>query len=100
MTQAAARGAGFLLQPRDIVALPALDRNRDGRDLRQRRFGIDAPVGEDPFGDVIASGMAVSPLIQRVKACTLPASTFRIFPVDFDARSDAKKYAASAISSG
>ena len=95
MTQAAARGAGFLLQPRDIVALPALDRNRDGRDLRQRRFGIDAPVGEDPFGDVIASGMAVSPLIQRVKACTLPAS----LPVDFDARSDAKKYAASAISS-
>ena len=36
----------------------------------------------------------------RVKAWTLPASTFRILPVDLADRSDDRKYAASAISSG
>lgn len=36
----------------------------------------------------------------RVKDCTFPASTLMMFPVDFEEASEAKKYAASAMSSG
>ena len=37
---------------------------------------------------------------QRVNACALPASTFRMFPVELCDRSEAKKRIASAMSSG
>ena len=39
-------------------------------------------------------------LLKRVNDATLPASTFRMFPVDFAESSEAKKYTASAMSSG
>ncbi len=36
----------------------------------------------------------------RVKACTLPASTLMMFPVDLAEASETRKYVASAMSSG
>lgn len=36
----------------------------------------------------------------RVKLCALPASTLMMLPVDFADMSDARKYTASATSSG
>ena len=56
------------------------------------------------FGDPVVAHAEVHRLLvpspYRVNAVTLPASTLRMFPVDLPERSDAKKYTASATSSG
>ena len=54
---AAARGAGAFLEPHHVVALPAVHRDRDGREPGDGGLGIDAPVGENiPRGVVGIAG--------------------------------------------
>ena len=52
------------------------------------------------FGDAFVGQREAHDVRQRGNAVTFPASTFRTLPVDLPDRSDAKKYTASATSSG
>src|SRR6185436_1417039 len=84
-----------------------IDVHAAARQLRAER-GV---VGRERGGLRLVSGRDVvrvarigkghfSPETQRVKAVAFPASTLRILPVDFAARSEAKNATASATSSG
>ena len=99
---AAARRAGFPFEPAHVIALPAMDGDCDARQGAKCGFGIDTPFGKGIFCQIIGFGHCFFPRTgrQRVKASLLPASTFRILPVDFAERSEAKKYTPSAMSSG
>ncbi len=50
---AAPRGACLAFKPADIIALPAMHRDRDGQQRLDRGLGIDAPIGKGSARGII-----------------------------------------------
>jgi len=66
-----------------------------------RAFPLEKPRQTARVNSPLSPGVVIGNLFRyRVKAAALPASTLRIFPVDFAAAGPARKTTASATSSG